>query len=52
MYKNAHAAIRSNPDPKKAVRFGNQTFDEMMIGYFDWYETEPSKATDAGADQP
>lgn len=25
-----------NPDPTKAVHFGEQTFDEMMIGYFDW----------------
>ncbi|MEP6491555.1 MAG: redoxin domain-containing protein [bacterium] len=25
-----------NPDPKKAVRFGEQTFEEMMIGYFDF----------------
>ena len=24
----------SNPDPKQRVRFGNQTWDEMMIGYF------------------
>lgn len=27
----------SNPDPKATVRFGEQTFDEMMIGYFEWY---------------
>jgi hypothetical protein len=25
-----------NPDPTKAVRFGEQTFEEMMIGYFDF----------------
>jgi mono/diheme cytochrome c family protein len=25
-----------NPDPSKTVRFGEQTFEEMMIGYFDW----------------
>ena len=24
-----------NPDPSKAVRWGDQTFDEMMIGYID-----------------
>ena len=24
-----------NPDPSKAVRFGPQSFDEMMIGYFE-----------------
>lgn len=28
----------ANPDPTAAVRFGEQTFDEMMIGYFEWYE--------------
>jgi hypothetical protein len=26
---------RSNPDPKAAVHFGLQTWDEMMVGYFD-----------------
>lgn len=25
----------ANPDPKKTVRWGDQTWDEMMIGYFD-----------------
>jgi hypothetical protein len=25
-----------NPDPTKTVRFGEQTYEEMMIGYFDW----------------
>jgi hypothetical protein len=25
----------SNPDPKKQVRWGEQTWDEMMIGYFE-----------------
>jgi hypothetical protein len=29
-----------NPDPTKEVRFGEQTFDEMMIGYFDWIAAE------------
>ena len=27
---------KSNPDPTKAVRFGDPTYDEMMIGYFDF----------------
>ena len=26
----------ANPDPTIAVRFGEQTWDEMMIGYFDF----------------
>jgi len=25
----------NNPDPSKHVRWGEQTWDEMMIGYFD-----------------
>jgi peroxiredoxin len=25
----------ANPDPKKTVRWGDQTWEEMMIGYFD-----------------
>jgi hypothetical protein len=26
----------NNPDPTKSVRWGEQTWDEMMIGYFDY----------------
>jgi peroxiredoxin len=26
----------NNPDPSKTVRWGEQTWDEMMIGYFDY----------------
>jgi peroxiredoxin/mono/diheme cytochrome c family protein len=26
---------QSNPDPKTEVRFGEQTWDEMLVGYFD-----------------
>jgi mono/diheme cytochrome c family protein len=26
----------ANPDPAAEVRFGEQTWEEMMIGYFDW----------------
>jgi|ETNmetMinimDraft_26_1059896.scaffolds.fasta_scaffold299811_2 hypothetical protein len=29
----------ANPDPNATVRFGPQTFDEMLIGYFDYTET-------------
>jgi len=25
----------ANPDPTQTVRWGDQTWDEMMIGYFD-----------------
>lgn len=34
-YDNS-SANPANPNPKVAVRFGEQTFEEMMIGYFDW----------------
>ncbi|MBT8422765.1 MAG: redoxin, partial [Gammaproteobacteria bacterium] len=33
-----------NPDPSKLVRHGEQTWDEMMIGYFDWTRT-PAETT-------
>ncbi len=26
---------RYNPDPNKAVHWGDQTYDEMMVGFFD-----------------
>lgn len=29
----------ANPNPKKSVRFGDQTEDEMMIGYFEWIKS-------------
>ena len=28
----------ANPDPGKAVEWGEQTTDEMMIGYLEYYE--------------
>lgn len=34
----------ANPDPKKAIRFGEQSWDEMMIGFFDvavTFDTNP-----------
>jgi hypothetical protein len=30
------AANRYNPDPAKEVRWGSQTWEEMMIGWFDY----------------
>jgi mono/diheme cytochrome c family protein len=35
-YDNS-AANPANPDPTKEVRFGDQTWEEMMIGYFEAY---------------
>jgi peroxiredoxin len=37
----------ANPDPTKNVRWGNQTYDEMMIGYFECYSLNPTLARDA-----
>lgn len=34
-FDNGHANP-ANPDPTADVRFGEQTWEEMMIGYFDW----------------
>jgi hypothetical protein len=31
----------ANPDPGASVRFGEQTWEEMMIGFFDWYDPSP-----------
>jgi mono/diheme cytochrome c family protein len=30
-----------NPDPTKTVRFGDPTYDEMMVGYFDYVTKQP-----------
>jgi mono/diheme cytochrome c family protein len=38
-YDNS-AGNPANPDPTRTVRFGEQTWDEMMIGYFDWVGSE------------
>jgi hypothetical protein len=34
---------RYNPDPKKDVRFGDPTYDEMMIGYYDYVSKTPQR---------
>jgi len=35
----------NNPNPEKTVTWGDQTFEEMMIGYIDYYDDE---TVDAG----
>ena len=40
----------ANPDPESAVRWGDQTFEEMMIGYFDCYH--PADPSDRRTDNP
>ncbi len=31
----------SNPDPTKAIKFGIQSWDEMMVGYFTYVKAQP-----------
>ena len=38
-----------NPDPKKTVRWGEQTWEEMMIGYIDFTDDAPVKKADVEA---
>jgi hypothetical protein len=38
----------ANPDPSKNVRWGPQTFDEMMLGYVEYYV--PGRTTLASAE--
>lgn len=35
----------ANPDPAATVRVGEQTYEEMMIGYLDWVPDAPPAAT-------
>ncbi len=44
VYDNSHRNPH-NPDPDAAVRWGDQTYDEMMVGFFDI-------AVDANVDKP
>jgi peroxiredoxin/mono/diheme cytochrome c family protein len=39
----------ANPNPKEEVRWGDQTWEEMMIGYLDYYLADgvPKEAVDA-----
>jgi len=36
-----------NPDPTKEVRWGPQTWEEMMIGWFDYVELTPASVSQA-----
>jgi len=38
-YFDNSAGNKNNPDPTKTVRWGEQTWDEMMIGFVDYYYT-------------
>jgi hypothetical protein len=38
----------NNPDPTKAVRWGDQTWEEMMIGFVDYYYVDKGGAKKTG----
>ncbi|OAV84605.1 hypothetical protein PTTG_31163, partial [Puccinia triticina 1-1 BBBD Race 1] len=38
----------ANPDPTRTVKWGQQTFDEMMLGYVEFYTTGPAEAPALG----
>jgi hypothetical protein len=42
-----------NPDPNARVRFGLQSWDEMMFGFMDYYlaEGEPARGRDIRSDE-
>ncbi|HKQ47009.1 MAG TPA: redoxin family protein [Phycisphaerae bacterium] len=41
-----------NPDPTKPVKWGEQTWEEMMIGYIDWVPAKKSGATATNLPSP
>jgi hypothetical protein len=45
VYDNS-ANNKANPNPKARVRAGEQTDDEMMIGYFNWYMDNANSSSD------
>lgn len=46
-YDNS-SANPMNPDPTVDVKFGRLSTDEMMLGYFEWYKTQPMKVDEQG----
>ncbi len=48
MHFDNSANNRYNPDPSAEVRYGDQTWEEMMIGFYSTIELEASKATTEG----
>jgi mono/diheme cytochrome c family protein len=49
-YFDNSAKNKHNPDPKKDVRWGEPTYDEMMIGWINYtIDSQHLRATDAGS---
>lgn len=44
VYDNSSANL-NNPNPWTFVHWGDQSWDEMMLGYFDYYHTDSKEAT-------
>ena len=42
---------RFNPDPSQAVRWGDQTWEEMLIGYYNTIDGPPPSPSRTGAQQ-
>ncbi len=42
------AGNRANPDPQKLVRWGPQTYDEMLLGYVEYYTKDGGPAIRPG----
>lgn len=41
-----------NPNPRVEVSWGDQTWEEMMIGFADFYYDKPAAATGPGGSDP
>ena len=44
-------ANRSNPDPAATVRWGDQTWEEMMIGWVSYMTDQPAEASEDADDE-
>lgn len=42
----------ANPDPKATVRWGDQTYDEMLLGYIEYYVPVPKAGESTAATEP
>ena len=38
----------ANPDPTRTVRWGNQTYEEMMLGYLEFFTADDRPLTRGG----
>jgi mono/diheme cytochrome c family protein len=50
VYNNS-TSNKANPDPTKLVKWGNQTYDEMMLGYVEYFTPVGSSGDESSAGQ-